>query len=156
MISLFYLERSENEFITGRMSDLVRQAVDKLRSKGLRVTDQRRAILKALSQSESPKSADETHAALPVDTCDPVTASRCLEHFEKAGVVERGVRENGTKVYCLGHGHGHHHHLTCRQCGRTERIDLCMGEEMEKVAEGFGFTEVSHVMEVFGVCPSCG
>ncbi|HAE10111.1 MAG TPA: transcriptional repressor [Opitutae bacterium] len=156
MISLFYLERSENEFITGRMSDLVRQAVDKLRSKGLRVTDQRRAILKALSQSESPKSADETHAALPVDTCDPVTAYRCLEQFEKAGVVERGVRENGTKVYCLGHGHGHHHHLTCRKCGRTERIDLCMGEEMEKVAEGFGFTEVSHVMEAFGVCPSCG
>ncbi len=138
------------------MSDLVRQAVDKLRSEGLRVTEQRRAILKALSQSESPKSADETHAALPVDTCDPVTAYRCLEQFEKAGVVERGVRENGTKVYCLGHGHGHHHHLTCRQCGRTERIDLCMGEEMEKVAEGFGFTEVSHVMEVFGVCPSCG
>ena len=135
---------------------MVRQAVDKLRSKGLRVTDQRRAILKALSQSESPKSADETHAALPVDTCDPVTAYRCLEQFEKAGVVERGVRENGTKVYCLGHGHGHHHHLTCRKCGRTERIDLCMGEEMEKVAEGFGFTEVSHVMEVFGVCPSCG
>ncbi len=135
---------------------MVRQAVDKLRSKGLRVTDQRRAILKALSQSESPKSADETHAALPVDTCDPVTAYRCLEQFEKAGVVERGVRENGTKVYCLGHGHGHHHHLTCRKCGRTERIDLCMGEEMEKVAEGFGFTEVSHVMEAFGVCPSCG
>ena len=134
---------------------MVRQAVDKLRSKGLRVTDQRRAILKALSQSDGPRSADETHAALPADTCDPVTAYRCLEQFEKAGVVERGVRENGTKVYCLGHGHGHHHHLTCRECGRAERIDQCMGEELEKVAEGFGFTEVSHVMEVFGVCPSC-
>ena len=30
-----------------------------------------------------------------------------------------------------------------------------MGDEFEKVAEGFGYTEVSHVMEVFGLCPDC-
>ena len=28
-----------------------------------------------------------------------------------------------------------------------------MGDELEEVAEGFGYTEVSHVMEVFGLCP---
>ena len=137
------------------MSNLVEESLEKLWALGLRVTDQRRAILSALVCSKDPKSAEETHAALPDDTCDPATAYRCLEQFEKAGVVVRGVRENGTKVYCLGHGHGHHHHLTCRKCGGTERIDLCMGDELEKAAEGFGYTEVSHVMEVFGLCPSC-
>jgi Fur family ferric uptake transcriptional regulator len=80
---------------------------------------------------------------------------RCLDQFEKSGIVESGVRENGTKVYCLGHGHGHHHHLTCRSCGRTERIDLCMGKELEAVAKSFGFTKVTHIMEVFGNCPIC-
>jgi Fe2+ or Zn2+ uptake regulation protein len=30
-----------------------------------------------------------------------------------------------------------------------------MGDELEKAAEGFGYTDVSHVMEVFGVCPEC-
>ena len=138
------------------MTDLVRQSVEKLREKGLRVTDQRRAILEVLASATIPTSAEETFSALPADTCDLVTAYRCLEQFEKAGLVERGVRENGTKVYCLGHGHGHHHHLTCRKCGRAERIDMCMGDELEEVATDFGFTEVSHVMEVFGVCPSCG
>ena len=138
------------------MKDLVSGLVKKLREKGLRATEQRRAILEALAKSEVPKSAEETFSALPADTCDLVTAYRCLEQFEKAGVVELGVRENGTRVYCLGHGHnGHHHHLTCRKCGHAERVDLCMGKELEEVAHGYGFTKVTHVMEVFGVCPSC-
>jgi Fe2+ or Zn2+ uptake regulation protein len=69
-------------------------------------------------------SADECFARLTKVKCDLVTIYRCLEQFEKAGIVELGVRENGTRVYCLGHGHegGHHHHLTlqklwaCRTC----------------------------------------
>ena len=138
------------------MSDVVMHAIEVLREKGLRVTEQRKAILEVLAGWDSPKSAEETFSALPAETCDLVTAYRCLEQFEKAGVVERGVRENGTKVYCLNHGHGHHHHLTCRKCGCTEKIDLCMGDELEEAAVGFGYTELSHVMEVFGLCPSCG
>ncbi len=137
------------------MSTSVNVAISKLREKGLRLTKQRKAILEVLADAESPASAEETFSSLPRDTCDLVTAYRCLEQFERARIVERGVRENGTKVYCLSHGHGHHHHLTCRKCGTAERIDLCMGEELEVAAQGFGYTEISHVMEVFGLCPEC-
>ena len=137
------------------MKDLVSGLVKKLREKGLRVTEQRRAILEALAKSEAPKSAEESFSALPADTCDLVTAYRCLEQFEKAGIIELGVRENGTKVYCLGHGHGHHHHLTCRSCGHTERVDLCVGKELEKIGVGYGFTKITHLMEAFGICPEC-
>jgi len=30
-----------------------------------------------------------------------------------------------------------------------------MGTELDAVAKSFGFTEVTHVMEVFGNCPTC-
>jgi Fe2+ or Zn2+ uptake regulation protein len=30
-----------------------------------------------------------------------------------------------------------------------------MAEELEKVGRSFGFTELSHVMELFGTCPVC-
>jgi Fe2+ or Zn2+ uptake regulation protein len=30
-----------------------------------------------------------------------------------------------------------------------------MKEELEEIARGHGYQEVTHVMEVFGVCPSC-
>jgi Fe2+ or Zn2+ uptake regulation protein len=139
------------------MSKLVEQAITLLRKKGFRITEQRKAILAVLAKAESPMSADECFARLTKVKCDLVTIYRCLEHFEKAGIVELGVRENGTRVYGLGHGHegGHHHHLTCRSCGKTERIDLCMGKELEDVAKSYGYSEITHVMEVFGNCPSC-
>ena len=137
------------------MKSIIEELVVKMREKGLRVTQQRKAILKVLAESNSPCSAEETHSKLGCDACDLVTAYRCLVQFEKVGIVEMGGRETGTRVYFLDQGRGHHHHLTCRDCGRTERIDLCMGEELEAVAKGFGFVQISHIMEVFGKCPSC-
>lgn len=133
----------------------IQDAIDKLTNAGLRITKQRKAILEVLSVSENPMSAEETHKHLAEGICDLVTVYRSLEQLERTGVAQLGVRENGTKVYCLSHGHDHHHHLTCRSCGRTERVDLCMGVELEKVGKSYGFTDMTHVMEVFGTCPDC-
>ena len=134
---------------------LVNRTLLQLSEAGLRITKQRKALLSTLAEADNPLSADETHAQLAKGTCDLVTVYRSLEQFEKIGVLQLGVRENGTKVYCLSHGHDHHHHLTCRSCGRTERVDLCMGYELEKVGKSYGFTNMTHVMEVFGTCPDC-
>lgn len=136
-------------------NSLVDQSLNNLQKSGLRLTKQRKAMLDVLAKAENPLSAEETHSKLESATCDLVTVYRSLEQFERIGVVQLGVRENGTKVYCLSHGHGHHHHLTCRACGRTERVDLCIGEELEDVGRSYGFTDLSHVMEVFGTCPEC-
>ena len=51
-------------------------------------------------------------------------------------------------------GAEHHHHVVCRVCGRSEEVD---GPEVEawaeRVAAAAGYTEVSHTVEVFGLCP---
>ena len=120
------------------MSDPITKAISVLREKGLRITEQRKAILEVLSKADSPISAEENHAMLVASQCDLVTVYRSLEQFVKAGVVELGVRENGTKVYCFGHGHGHHHHLTCRMCGDSERGVGGMNNEREEIARGYG------------------
>lgn len=137
------------------MIPLIENAINLLREKGLRVTEQRKKILEVLAEADGPISAEEAYAKLPDESCDLVTAYRSLEQFEKIDVVQRGVRENGTMVYCISNGHDHHHHLTCRNCGKTERIDLCMEKELKEKAKSFGFVEISHVMEVFGICPLC-
>ena len=134
---------------------LFERAVETLLSAGLRVTEPRRAILRALAGAEGPLSADEVFEVLDAGSCDPVTVYRCLESFEKAGAAQRGVRENGTKVYCLAHEGDHHHHLTCRGCGRAERIDVCVEEDLKGMAAERGFAEVTHVLEVFGLCETC-
>jgi Fe2+ or Zn2+ uptake regulation protein len=149
------LSKNGKNILSGMTDSLVDRTLLQLSEAGLRITKQRKALLSTLAEANNPLSADETHAQLAKGTCDLVTVYRSLEQFEKIGVLQLGVRENGTKVYCLSHGHDHHHHLTCRSCGRTERVDLCMGDELEKVGKSYGFTDMTHVMEVFGTCPDC-
>jgi Fur family ferric uptake transcriptional regulator len=47
----------------------------------------------------------------------------------------------------------HHHHVVCRVCGRSQEVS---GPEVERwaerVARAAGYTEVTHTLEVFGVC----
>lgn len=49
---------------------------------------------------------------------------------------------------------GHHHHVVCRVCGRSVEVS---GPEVEawadRIAAAAGYTEVSHTVEVFGLCP---
>jgi Fur family ferric uptake transcriptional regulator len=48
----------------------------------------------------------------------------------------------------------HHHHVVCRVCGRSVEVS---GPEVEawaeRVATAAGYTEISHTLEVFGLCP---
>ncbi|MDR2380062.1 MAG: transcriptional repressor [Bifidobacteriaceae bacterium] len=51
---------------------------------------------------------------------------------------------------------GHHHHVVCRACGRSEPVS---GPDFEawadQVAQAAGFTEVTHALEIAGLCPAC-
>ncbi|WP_375479345.1 Fur family transcriptional regulator [uncultured Jatrophihabitans sp.] len=49
---------------------------------------------------------------------------------------------------------GHHHHIVCRLCGRSVEVS---GPEVEawadRVAAAAGFTDITHTVELFGLCP---
>ncbi|MGI8668123.1 MAG: Fur family transcriptional regulator [Jatrophihabitans sp.] len=48
----------------------------------------------------------------------------------------------------------HHHHVVCRVCGRSVEVSGPEVEEWaERVAAAAGYTEISHTLEVFGLCP---
>jgi Fur family ferric uptake transcriptional regulator len=48
---------------------------------------------------------------------------------------------------------GHHHHIVCRECGLSVEVE---GPEVEawaeRVAAAAGYTEISHTVELFGLC----
>jgi Fur family ferric uptake transcriptional regulator len=51
-------------------------------------------------------------------------------------------------------GVDHHHHVVCRVCGRSVEVSGPEIEEWaERVAQAAGYTDVSHTLEVFGLCP---
>lgn len=122
-----------------------------------RDTRQRTAVRAVLAQTEEFASAQRLHALLR-DRGEGVglaTVYRTLQQFAEDGEVDVLRTADGESVYrrCST---GHHHHLICRHCGRTVEVDSVAVERWAgKTAAAYGFTDVEHVVEVFGTCPEC-
>lgn len=130
-------------------------AISSLKRERYRITEPRKALLRILIESKKPLSAEEAHAALGAGDYDLVTVYRNLETFESAGIATRIPTESGKSLYELNAEEHHHHHIICRKCHRAECLDHCEIEKLENLAKALGFTEVTHVLELYGVCADC-
>ena len=130
-------------------------AISSLKKERFRITEPRKALLRELVDSSKPLSAEELHALLGPTKFDLVTVYRNLETFESAGIVTRIPTESGKSLYELNAEAHHHHHVICRKCHRAEKLDHCEIEKLETLAANLGFTEVTHVLELYGVCDDC-
>ena len=130
-------------------------ALDSLKKERLRITEPRKALLRLLGGLGKPHSAEEIHELLGADAFDLVTIYRNLEAFEKAGIINRIPTESGKSLFELNAEQNHYHHIICRKCHRTEKLNTCEVLKLEKLASDLGYSEVTHVLELYGVCESC-
>ncbi|MDP0494665.1 MAG: Fur family transcriptional regulator [Verrucomicrobiota bacterium JB024] len=138
-----------------RKDSLLESLIRCIRESPLRLTKKRELILSALLTSDRPVSAMQIRERASLPEGDLVTVYRTLEAFLTIGIVQRVPLENGACLYEVTAPHDHHHHFVCRCCHKTERLDLCLSDELERRAQAIGFKQVAHVMEVYGVCPEC-
>ncbi|GAB3218041.1 Fur family transcriptional regulator [Mycolicibacterium hippocampi] len=123
----------------------------------VRATRQRAAIAALLDNLDDFRSAQELHDELrrSGEGIGLTTVYRTLQQMAASGAVDTLRTDTGESVYrrCSEH---HHHHLVCRTCGSTIEIQ---GGHVEKwaaaVAREHGFTDVSHTIEIFGLCRKC-
>ena len=126
-------------------------------STGVRSTRQRAAITELLGELDDFRSAQELHDELRRrgEGIGLTTVYRTLQSMSAAGAVDTLRTDTGESVYrrCSDH---HHHHLVCRVCGATVEIQ---GRSVETwaadIARRHGFSDVSHTIEIFGVCERC-
>lgn len=130
--------------------------LERLRAKGGRMTKKRERILGALLTFDRPAAAEEIRERAELPASDLVTIYRNLETFERLGVLQRVPLENGTQLFELTAPDEHYHHLICRSCHKTERIDLCVSKEVVQRAKAHGYSQIAHLMEVYGLCAECG
>ncbi|MDH6194846.1 Fur family ferric uptake transcriptional regulator [Mycobacterium frederiksbergense] len=124
----------------------------------VRSTRQRAAIADLLNETDGFRSAQELHDDLRRrgEGIGLTTVYRTLQAMATAGVVDTLRTDTGESVYrrC---SEDHHHHLVCRACGATVEIS---GGQVETwatdVAREHGFSDVSHTIEIFGMCRGCG
>lgn len=127
---------------------------NRITESGLRMTAARRQLIDILAGSERPLSVEDI-SQRSKGQFDLVTIYRNLEVFREIGIVEVILLENGKNLFELTGEHDHSHHIVCRHCLKTERIDFCLGGELERYASSRGFSNLSHTIEVFGECPDC-
>ena len=121
---------------------------------GVRATRQRAAISALLENLDEFRSAQDLHDELRRrgEGIGLTTVYRTLQSMAAAGLVDTLRTDTGESVYrrCSEH---HHHHLVCRVCGCTVEVQ---GGQVETwaadVAREHGFSDVSHTIEIFGVC----
>jgi Fur family ferric uptake transcriptional regulator len=103
------------------------------------------------------QSAQDLHVELKAqgERVGLATVYRGLQNLAENGEVDVLRNDNGEATYRLCSS-GHHHHLVCRRCGRTVEIDSANVEEwMRETASRHGFVQVSHAVELFGLCEVC-
>ena len=118
---------------------------------------QRSAVRDELSRDPAFRSAQEIHASLRESghRIGLTTVYRSLQSLADAEEVDVLRTDDGEATYraCSA---GHHHHLVCRRCGRTVEIEGPDVESWaERVASEHGFSDVSHTIEIFGLCRDC-
>ena len=126
-------------------------------STGVRATRQRAAISALLENLDDFRSAQELHDELRRrgEGIGLTTVYRTLQSLAANGLVDTLRTDTGESVYrrC---SNDHHHHLVCRACGSTVEIQ---GGDVEswaaEMAHAHGFSDVSHTIEIFGICGAC-
>jgi Fur family transcriptional regulator, ferric uptake regulator len=124
---------------------------------GGRPTRQRRAVAEVLGTFSDFRSAQEIHELLTRrgETVGLATVYRTLQRLADAGEVDVLRTEDGEAIYrrCSP---AHHHHLVCHTCGATVEVEGPAVERWTRsIAEEHGYADVSHTLEIFGVCAAC-
>jgi Fur family ferric uptake transcriptional regulator len=123
-----------------------------------RRTRQRGEVLALLAETGEFRSAQQLHAELRGRgvAVGLTTVYRTLQLLVGAGEVDQMRPPDGENLYRRCGRAQHHHHLVCRGCGATVEVAGPAVERWaQRLAADHGFTEVSHTLEVFGLCARC-
>lgn len=122
-----------------------------------RNTWQREAVREALVEAPGFVSAQQLHEQLRMagSTIGLATVYRTLASFEETGEADT-IQAGGETQFRACSMEDHHHHLVCRVCGATHEL---ASEKIEtwarRMGNEYGFADITHVVDLFGVCPEC-
>lgn len=131
--------------------------ISKLRDSGHKITPQRLAIVRILSQSHDHPSVEDIYGQIKTDfpTMSLATVYRNIVLIKSLGeVLELGFpdgsnRYDGNKPYP-------HPHVICIKCNKVVDPDLDSLDEMKsEVAAETHFKILNHRLDFFGICSDC-
>ncbi len=123
-----------------------------------RLTPQKIAVRDALRSVPGFVGAQTLHAILENagSRIGLATVYRALNELAEVGGADTVQTPTGETLFRGCATAGHHHHLVCRRCGTTVEVHSDAVEEWARAAaREHGFTDVGHVLDIYGVCVDC-
>jgi len=133
------------------------EIVQRIQEHGLRVTQPRRLIVRAVLAQAGPFSAEELLQQLQQDgqATGRATVFRTLDLLVELGVLDRVHHPSGLHRYVLA-GLGHGHYVVCSRCGAVADFTSCNVDDLiAEVVAQTGFQVDGHWLELFGLCRAC-
>lgn len=128
-----------------------------LRSRGLRVTRPRLAVLEVLGESNSHLDVDQVvvQVRARLDSVSTQAVYDVLGALSRAGLARR-VEPAGSPALFEARAGDNHHHVVCRGCGMIADVDCAVGQAPcldPSNAAGFEVDEAE--VTFWGLCPAC-
>lgn len=128
-----------------------------LKSRGYRLTPQRRLILEALERARHHTTAEDVARRVGERFAgiDASTVYRTLELLETEGLVTHTHFDDGVTRWHLA-SEERHQHLVCRTCGDEQELDLgVLDAAAKRIRDRFGFEPDMAHFAIAGTCAKC-
>lgn len=123
-----------------------------------RNTWQREAVRAAMQQEPGFISAQDLYERMRSEgsSIGLATVYRSLSALAESGEADTLNSPEGENLFRFCTTSDHHHHLICRSCGATLEIDASAVESWaESIATQYGYSDTSHIVDIFGTCADC-
>lgn len=127
-----------------------------LRERGLQVTAQRMAVLRAVSSTPHGTADDVADCVRSeIGTISKQAVYDALSLLTDNGLIRR-IQPAGSSARYEDRVGDNHHHLICRDCGRTVDVDCAVGSApCLEAADASGYEIDEAEVVYWGRCPDC-
>ena len=141
-----------------QLSHVLAHAEALCQERGVRLTDQRKTVLRLLCESDKPLSAYELLDCMrdTVRNPTPPTVYRVLDFLVEQGLVHK-LESLHAFVGCTHPDHPHaSQFLICRDCGEVSEVeDPGVTKSLQAAGRAVGFRTRRPVVELLGTCARC-
>lgn len=138
---------------------LYSRGLQKVKDCGYKLTGARQTVLQVLCENHIHLTSAEISQQVKEKNPKIGRASifRALDLFTELSIIRPTYYESQSPHYIVLAEDGHHAHFICNQCGRVIEIEECQINSMlGELSVMHNLTMTGHVLEVYGICESCG
>ena len=141
----------------GKADELVGSMIEELRELGFRRTEGLVDLLTAMVRHHQPYTLAQLAELPGLQARDQATIYRLIMKLKDVGKVRQlnlAGRLNHYQIVVAGH---HHDYLLCESCGGVSEVpvECTLGEVERQIMARYGWSELHHELEFYGVCPAC-